>query len=372
MCEMEPRELRPQRPRPNLFAASVFYLLAEVGLWGVALFGGQIAEWVVGIWPGVTTYQLELGINALYYGLFLLIPLSVWSARRKDAVDLLRLNPVSAGTAIRTTVIAVLCMLIVQEGSIFWMVLWQKLGFNVFVSSFVRPADTAELTRAMITVAIIAPVCEELLFRGVLFQAWEARGTRKAIGVTALLFAMLHGSLMGLPGEIFGGVILALLVLWTDSLYTGMIFHSVYNAAALLMNVFSSGASVEESAETASLMYTDLVAYLGGWGTMAALLVDIALMGLLVAVLMRRLRVTAVLRQAAMEAAPDGDLTDALERMRAGEKLIDPQRARELKRSNFVLPVRTPLSAGEILLIMAGAASCLAMYLFDVLSMLGG
>ena len=95
-------------------------------------------------------------------------------------------------------------------------------------------------------------------------------------------------------------------------------------------------------------------------------------MGLLVAVLMRRLRVTAVLRQAAMEAAPDGDLTDALERMRAGEKLIDPQRARELKRSDFVLPVRTPLSAGEILLIMAGAASCLAMYLFDVLSMLGG
>ena len=93
------------------------------------------------------------------------------------------------------------------------MVLWQKLGFNVFVSSFVRPADTAELTRAMITVAIIAPVCEELLFRGVLFQAWEARGTRKAIGMTALLFAMLHGSLMGLPGEIFGGVILALLVL---------------------------------------------------------------------------------------------------------------------------------------------------------------
>lgn len=358
--------------RPGVFAASGLYLLAAIGLWLVFLASDRLGAGLVAVWPGITTEWANLIVNFLYYVPFLLLPVGIWAVNRDDGADCLRLNPVSFGQTLVTVFIALLTMLIVYNASIFWMAIWQKLGLNVFVDDYIRPANTAELTRSIVAGAIIAPVCEEVLFRGAMLSAWEAKGTRRAVAVTAVMFALLHGSLLGLPGEIFGGIILALVVIWTDSLYAGMIFHSAYNASSLLMSYVTSGVELEETAEAAALMETNLLAYLGGWSAAAMLVFDIALMLLMLTFLLRRLHVVAVLRRIQQEMLPEASALETIQRIRAGELQVDRDRIRALQHNDFIPADKTPLSTGETLLLLSGVVSGLGLYFFDIISMLGG
>lgn len=82
---------------------------------------------------------------------------------------------------------------------------------------------------------IVAPMCEEFLFRGYIFTALRSWGTLPAAVVTALLFGGVHVSsapvadLVPLAALGFG---LCLLYRYTGSLYPGMAAHSLNNSIA--------------------------------------------------------------------------------------------------------------------------------------------
>jgi membrane protease YdiL (CAAX protease family) len=83
---------------------------------------------------------------------------------------------------------------------------------------------------------IVAPICEEILFRGYIFTALRNwRGTMPAAVITALLFGGVHvGSapvldLVPLAGLGFG---LCLLYRYTGSLYPAIVAHSLNNSLA--------------------------------------------------------------------------------------------------------------------------------------------
>jgi membrane protease YdiL (CAAX protease family) len=87
-------------------------------------------------------------------------------------------------------------------------------------------------------VALVGPVVEELLFRGLGYTLVGAFfGTSAAIGVTALAFAAAHGLLEGLPILFAFGVAVALLRRATGSVYPGIALHCIFNAAALAAGV---------------------------------------------------------------------------------------------------------------------------------------
>ena len=73
-------------------------------------------------------------------------------------------------------------------------------------------------------------VTEEIAFRGLL-QTWltTALETRKAIMITAALFAMLHFSVISFPYLFFLGALFGVVRWKTESLYPGMILHFVHN-----------------------------------------------------------------------------------------------------------------------------------------------
>ena len=91
-------------------------------------------------------------------------------------------------------------------------------------------------------------MCEELLFRGFVLAAWETRGTRFAIGVTAALFMLLHGNILGLPVYLALGLLIGYLVYALDSIYAGIVFHTVYNTACLVIPYLLSGSEAAEAA----------------------------------------------------------------------------------------------------------------------------
>ena len=345
------RQTQIDRPAVSPFCAAALCLLAVAGLWVTPLVCGLLFAWTgVALPAGLAS----LAVNILYYGSFMLLPVALCAHRTGSAADALRLNPISVGMMVRISIAAVFCMLIAQNATVLWTALWQALGLDVFAGdAYVRPNGTAGLTLSAVSAAVIAPVCEELLFRGAVLGAWERRGRRRAIAVSAALFAMSHGSLLGLPAELFVGALMALLVLWTDSLYAGMIFHSAYNAAALILQYVSSAPGLEVSAEETALMQADVIAYLGGAPAVFAILIDSALMLMLVAALLRKPRALAFLR-------------DAQAAQIAGE--VQPHAS---DGTSEPACGRAKLPAGEILVLMAAVVTALFFYLSDLLTMLG-
>lgn len=343
-----------QKKQPSLFAASGLYLLAAIGLWLISLFAADLT----GLFPGLTAEGKNLVTNAAYYLPFVALPVIFWARRRGDAQRVLKLNPLPFGAMISVCIAAYFTMLIVQNISMLWMIIWQKLGLNVFVEDYIRPANRSELTLSVIAGAMLAPVGEELLFRGAMLSAWEKRGAKTAVLVTAVLFALMHGSLLGLPGEVFGGLMLGLVVIWSDSIYAGLAFHTVYNASALLTTYQNSAVPLEAAEE--ALMRSDVLAYLGGFGMVPVLLLDILLMLVLIALVTRRLRMFYAFR--------------GMMRM-LQDKPADLKRGQLMKPGQLFIqsPIdRAPMTMPAVLVLMAGIVSSLGLYIMDILSMLGG
>lgn len=93
-----------------------------------------------------------------------------------------------------------------------------------------------------LVVAFVAPVVEELTYRGLGFALLVPYGTPVAILVTGALFGLAHGLLVALPVLTFFGIAIGWLRARTDSIYPPMALHATFNAAALILSVAGVGA----------------------------------------------------------------------------------------------------------------------------------
>lgn len=102
---------------------------------------------------------------------------------------------------------------------------------NGVVSTVMERGDPTVLVLAVV---LVAPIAEELFFRGVVFNAWEREhGTRAAVFGSAGLFAFIHGSLVQLLPIFVLGVGLAQLYRSTRSLPAVMAMHAGFNAVTV-------------------------------------------------------------------------------------------------------------------------------------------
>ena len=217
--------------RPSLTAASVLMLLATLGLWLSALL-----DWAL---PQESS---TLAVNAAYYLPFVALPLALWARASHPSADTLRLNPPPLLALPAVAALAILSVYVASTLSALWAYGLDALGLHN-LPDVQTPMTERELALAIISMAALPGVCEELLFRGVALSAWESRGTGRAIGVTAALFALMHGNLYGLPAYLLVGAVSGCVTFALDSVYAGIVYHTVYNAAVLTISyVLSSGA----------------------------------------------------------------------------------------------------------------------------------
>ncbi|MFI8528305.1 lysostaphin resistance A-like protein [Promicromonospora sukumoe] len=83
--------------------------------------------------------------------------------------------------------------------------------------------------------AILTPIGEEFLFRGVLATALDRYGPWVAVLVSAAVFAVAHGINYILPVAFVVGVVAALLLRRTGSVWPGVVVHGTYNAYTLIV-----------------------------------------------------------------------------------------------------------------------------------------
>jgi membrane protease YdiL (CAAX protease family) len=88
-----------------------------------------------------------------------------------------------------------------------------------------------------IVVAVVAPIVEELTFRGLGYSLLSRYGRWPAIIGTGLAFGLAHGLLNALPFLAAFGVGLAYLRSRVNSVYPGMVVHGLFNAIALTVAV---------------------------------------------------------------------------------------------------------------------------------------
>lgn len=109
-------------------------------------------------------------------------------------------------------------------------------------------ADTVpELLLVIIVIAVTPAICEEFLFRGLVFKNFEKIiPASKAIFLTGLLFAFFHFHPFNLVPLAVLGVFLTFIVYHSGSIYTAVICHFVNNCLSSIA-VFIFGAETVDS-----------------------------------------------------------------------------------------------------------------------------
>lgn len=95
---------------------------------------------------------------------------------------------------------------------------------------------------ACVTALISAPVLEELLCRGVVFEMLRKRwGIKMSIFISSLFFGLMHLDWATAMVAIVAGVIFGILYVRTSSLFTTIIIHAINNAMAFALIAFGVG-----------------------------------------------------------------------------------------------------------------------------------
>ncbi len=100
------------------------------------------------------------------------------------------------------------------------------------------PDRAAPFLANFLVVVAVAPLVEELTYRGLGFAAVRsAWGSTAAVVVTSIAFGLAHGLVVALPILALFGVVLAIVRQRTQSVYPAMVLHAMFNGIALLAAV---------------------------------------------------------------------------------------------------------------------------------------
>lgn len=280
--------LNPRGPepaaRPSRSAGLTLWCIAAAGL----LLSGFPVMWLLAGRAEMDAQLRLLIANLLYYLPFVALPLLLYVRRRPGVAAALRPNPISLFSTISIVAMALLGVLLANDLTVLWAIPLQELGLDVSGTGLPIPGDSRGLTLCVLTVAVLPGVCEEFLFRGAVLASMEAGGTRRAALISAALFMLLHGSIVGMPAQFLLGLVLAALVVYCDSIYAGLIYHTAHNAATILIQYLQSAQPAAEAAE--SVRYLELI---GGARGVLMLLVEILILGSMMLFTLRMFRMRA-------------------------------------------------------------------------------
>lgn len=121
-------------------------------------------------------------------------------------------------------------------GAMFYTLL-TSLGLEPALPPVITPASLPELLLAALTIGGVTAVCEELFFRFALPQTLgRFLGPRLTVAVCALLFAVLHLNVAGIPTLLLFALLMHRLLARRGSLLLPVIFHAMYNFSILVIN----------------------------------------------------------------------------------------------------------------------------------------
>lgn len=196
-----------------------------------SIFGALDPAILSGANPGLATYL------AMFIGqAFLIIPVLFYLNRKKfNIIDSLRLNFVSSKIIYATVFISIGAMILSDEINILVGMVIPIPDSFLQIETLLRPENPFSFALLILTIVIIAPIGEELLFRGFLQNSLERawKDVTRAILFSSLFFAVIHFNPFWIIQIYFLGVLLGFLAWKTNSIIPCVIFHVIINATSL-------------------------------------------------------------------------------------------------------------------------------------------
>ncbi|MBE5818220.1 MAG: CPBP family intramembrane metalloprotease [Clostridiales bacterium] len=242
--------VKPKREYPTVAQAGLIMLGLTVWFFVVQyllVFVIQTnADIMDGFQNNATVYYF---INAVYQAALLGLPILLIFSKFKGSTEkLARFNGISSKEIVIVVVLgllmyvanALLSSASVELASIFT---------NVEIPEVPPVYETTDIITMMLLYVVIAPVFEEIIFRGIIMRGLEGVSKWFAIIVTAALFSLFHLSYYTVIPKFLGGVLLGYVVFATDSLYSGIVIHLLNNAISGILTIIYDNSSVMDDAE---------------------------------------------------------------------------------------------------------------------------
>jgi membrane protease YdiL (CAAX protease family) len=180
-------------------------------------------------------YSYDLLAGALIaYGLLFVFVLALTQGMPRRDVLALRAPP-SWWRAVGLAVVAVIAILV---GAYLVLALAQAGDEQNLTPEGWDGSRAGQYAASFVAVVLIAPVVEELLYRGVGLSLLEPYGRWVAVGVTAAIFGLGHGLLLSLGAFVWFGIVVALVRLRTGSIYPAILVHCTFNALGMTIPLF--------------------------------------------------------------------------------------------------------------------------------------
>ena len=151
------------------------------------------------------------------------------------ALPVLLQGPIRAGSP--DVLRSALAGILIVAAALACLLIGQWLGWNFSSLKDLGSSALAHPLRTFALMVIMAPICEEYMFRGFLLHVLLRYGVVVAVAITTLLFVAAHLDPAAAPHLTIAGVIFALLALGSGGLLSPIIAHAVANLIGFIVLV---------------------------------------------------------------------------------------------------------------------------------------
>jgi sodium transport system permease protein len=236
--------VRNKRPVITFQMAWSFFVLYMVLRWYLQ------GRFGVSLWDAALTQILMLLLPAVVFAVLLTRrPLESLNVRAPSLVP---------------TLLALLLVFTVHPVAVEFARVLNNLFPNGAAEELVKQLDfllTGPLWQTLLVAAVVAPVCEEIVFRGVLLTGFLQRYRPPlAILVSSVLFGVSHMVPQQMVTTTLLGIVLGIIATRTGSILPSMAFHSLHNGMVIYLGHSAAESGVEQVAD---LTYPTIIVLMG-------------------------------------------------------------------------------------------------------------
>lgn len=178
-------------------------------------------------------------------GLMFILPLFMYTALKKQKVKKtlndFSVKKISAKEIFISIAIGFLVFILNIFVSTFFSYFLELLGYHSYSGSTSVDSSWGSFFLTLLTVAVLPAICEEFTHRGLLLSEYKKLGFKKAVLLTGLMFGLIHLNINQFFYATVIGMILAVVTLYSHSIFPAMIIHFMNNA----INVYLSFAKAK-------------------------------------------------------------------------------------------------------------------------------
>ena len=219
------------------FKPQAAFAVVFISIFSAFLSGGIIVS--LGLYFPEYSQKTFTFISFIVGQSFMLIPLiSFLISKKEPLIKRLRINPISSETIKLTTMFSIGLIILSDEFDRLIQVFIPSPNYIVDLNNLLQPESVFGYILLIIAIAIIAPIGEELLFRGFLQQFLEQhwKDITRAILITSLFFSIIHMNPYWFIQIYILGIMLGFLSWKTNSIFPPLILHALNNGTALLFS----------------------------------------------------------------------------------------------------------------------------------------